>query len=608
MLGFVALAVWPAPATVTAYAAEGGGGTRVGGSWTMKTTPTQQRLPSGLGLSAGTMTLTFGSGCQVGSACTVTMTPGKGKATKQPLSGNRISWRTTEALDCIDNATGAVTTPHGADYTVVGNLRPTGFTEQDGVRWVTRMSGTIRATATINAAGRADDCTIPPQDTLSATDTATLSATQVPLAAPKPSGPAREAAVDPETTTSAGTLPEFTLRLSDDQAASRAAVADGRRSAFPASVQTLPEAVGSLGDRLPKVSLLVAVLGLLMVFPAQLFNGTYEENHERIDARLRRLARRRTPHRAAGRAKRFAVFVACLLVGTVLGGLLDPSFGANVPSYALLVGVAGSVVVGIAIAILAARGFRRVRHEDPHWFLRAIPSALIVAALCVAVSRLTHFEPGYLYGVLGGAVFVTALKGRDEGRAELTGMVAGLAVALVAWVLFTPVSAAANAADPSFAVLATDALLAALFVGGLEGALFALLPLRFLPGGRLFAWSKAAWVVTTLGVLVLFVHVLLMPASGYLGRSTEASVGVTIALFAAFATVSVLFWLYFRMRPTPEVPDEPGLEPGEVEPVAVDVPVEVPADLPGGTPVPASGLAVDSELRSEARTEHEATQ
>ena len=598
MLGLVALALGSALATGTAYAAEGDGGTQLGGSWTMTTTPTQQRLPAGLGLSAGATTLTFGSGCAVGSACTVTMTPEKGDATKQPLSGNGISWRTTEALDCIDNATGAVSTPHGADYTVVGNLRPTGFTEQDGVRWVTRMSGTIRATATINAAGRADDCTIPPRDTLSETDVATLTAVQVPLAAPEPSGPAREAAVDPGTTTSAGTLPEFTLRLSDDQADSRAAVEDGRRSTFPASLQTVPDAVASLGDRLPEVSLLVAVLGLLMVFPAQLFNSTYEENHERIDARLRRIARRRTAQVAAGRAQRFAVFVACLVVGTVLGGLLDPSFGANEPSYALLVGVAGSVVVGLAIAVLAARGFRRVRHEDRHWFLRAIPSALLVAALCVVVSRLTHFEPGYLYGVLGGAVFLTALKGRDEGRAELTGMVAGLGLALVAWVLFTPVSSAANGADASFAVLTADAFLAAVFVGGLEGLLFALLPLRFLPGGRLFAWSRVAWVATTIGVLLLFVHVLLMPESGYLGRSTEASVSVALALLVGFATVSVLFWLYFRMRPTPEEPDDVALGDELDEPVADEVPVAVPVPVQGTSPAVEAGTLTEHEATS----------
>ncbi len=439
---------------------------------------------------------------------------------------------------------------------MVGSLRPTTFTAQDGVRWVTGMSGSIRATATINAAGRAEDCSIPPRDTLSETDIATLTAVQLPLAAPEPSAPMQEAAVEPDTTSASGTIPEFTLRLSDDQADSRAAVDAGRRSTFPASLQTLPDAVSSLGDRVPEVSLLVAVLGLLMVFPAQLFNSTYEENHERIDARLRRLARRRTPGEAAGRAKRFGVFVGCLVVGTVLAGLLDPSFGTNEPSMALLAGVAASVLVGLAIAIVAAHGFRRIRHEDRHWFLRAIPSALIVAALCVVVSRLTHFEPGYLYGVLGGAVFITALHGRDEGRAELTGMAAGLGLAMVAWALFTPVSAAANGADPSFLVLAMDSFLAAVFVGGLEGMLFALLPLRFLPGGRLAAWSKVAWAATTLGVLVLFVHVLLMPAAGYLGRSTEASVGVTLALFATFATVSVVFWLYFRLRPTPDVVEE----------------------------------------------------
>jgi hypothetical protein len=85
--------------------------------------------------------------------------------------------------------------------------------------------------------------------------------------------------------------------------------------------------------------------------------------------------------------------------------------------------------------------------------------------------------------------------------------------------------------------------------------LFGLVPLRFLPGARIKSWSWIAWTALFVVVLYVFVHVLLMPESGYLGRSTAASVSLTVALFAAFAVISVAFWGYFRWRPTPAIPD-----------------------------------------------------
>jgi len=573
--------------------------TQVGGSLTLTTKVTQQQLPPGLALQPGQKTLTFGEGCAVGSDCTVTFTDPSRQQVQQSLSGGGVSWRTSVPVNCLDTLTGAVSTPHGADFVTVGHLTPTAFAQRDGIQWVTRMSGTMTATATINAAGRAADCTIPPNQTVVARDTATLTAVQVPLPSPAPVAPAVAAAVDPEETRSEAVIDEFILPLSDSQAESRQAVAEGRRSTFPASLTTPADAVQDLGSRLPRDLLLVALLGLLMVFPAQLFNSTYEENHERIDAVLGRVLRRRTRAAPPSRARRVAIFAGCLVAGTLLGGLLDPHFGFDRPSTALVLGICAAVLVGLGTGVVAARGFRRVSHQDGHWYLHAIPSALIVAGLCVVVSRLTHFQPGYLYGVLGGAVFVAALTRRDQGRAELTGMLAGLVLAVGAWFLFAPVSQAANEMDASIAVLASDAFLAALFVGGLEGMLFSLFPLRFLPGGRLAAWSWWAWALLTAVVLFVFVHVLLMPATGYLGRSTTASVSATIALFVVFAVISVVFWLWFRLRPDPRATEE------SVTTETVRAPDHDAADRPtsevplqAGSPAAESGVTADHEATS----------
>jgi hypothetical protein len=190
----------------------------------------------------------------------------------------------------------------------------------------------------------------------------------------------------------------------------------------------------------------------------------------------------------------------------------------------------------------------------------------------VLVSRLTNFAPGYLFGLLGGAVFATALERRTEGRAEAVSLLAVLGLALLAWVGFGEVVSLANESDPVFGVLVADALLGCLFIGGIEGLLFSLIPLRFLPGYRVRQWGWVPWGLLTLVTVYLFVHVLLVPESGYLGRSTTATATVTIVLFVAFGVASCLFWAWFRFRPDPaqppvEPPLEPTVQPGVPTPV-----------------------------------------
>ena len=535
-------------------------GAVIQGTWSVTVT-VETHLPD-FGTESGTWTYRFGEGCTVGEACSLTTQTGDGsKPSRIDLdasSGGGFTRTIDAALDCLDQETGEVRTPHGADYHSVSRYEPTATEVRDGVTYITAMSGTLQEKVVINAAGRAEEC-YTSNGGFVATQRAVLTATAVPLPAPTPGTSSDPVGVDPATVATSGTIGEFTLPLSDTEAESRSAVASGRRSSVPGAVTVPSDALASLPARLPKDLLLVALVGLLMVFPAQVFNSTYEENHERLTRRFRRRRTARAagpagtaaPATVPGRTRRTALFLGCAAAGTALGGLLDPGFGANRATGALLGGVFVALVVAVLVAAAAGWVFRTARHQDHHWYLRAIPSALLVAVLCVLVSRLTHFEPGYLYGVLGGAVFAGALSTKTEGRAEAVTLTAGLAVSLGAWLAFEPVAAAANRSGASLAVLVGDSLLGSLFIGGIEGLLFSLVPLRFLPGYRVRQWGWVPWGVLTLTTAFVFVHVLLVPEAGYLGRSTSVSATVTLALFGAFGLASVLFWAWFRFRPDP---------------------------------------------------------
>jgi hypothetical protein len=308
--------------------------------------------------------------------------------------------------------------------------------------------------------------------------------------------------------------------------------------------------------RAPLALLMNAVIALALVllvtFPSHLFNRTYEENHDAIrtwwERRVPQLKRSRTAiakMRAPIRAE--ASYAMVVLCGGVLAALLDPTFGPNLRTLALFVGAVLALMAGSALGATAAGIYRVTRHKAGAWHLHALPSGLVVAAFCVLVSRLTSFQPGYLYGLIGGVTFARALSLREDGHVVAVTSVLTLAVSIGAWLVWVPVSAA-SAADPTgFGWALLSNFLAAVFVSGMVGLLIGLVPLRFLPGEKLANWNRGAWgaIFGIAGLAVI--EVMLRPQSAG-ARAASIPFWTTVGLFLAFGAASVLFWGYFRMR------------------------------------------------------------
>ena len=109
----------------------------------------------------------------------------------------------------------------------------------------------------------------------------------------------------------------------------------------------------------------------------------------------------------------------------------------------------------------------------------------------------------------------------------------------------------ATKAGAGVIVVIADAVLAALFIAGIEGLVFDLLPLRFLSGAQLLAWNRRTWAVLFGVGCVLFFHVLLDPSNGYTANPSTTPLTTILLLFALFGIASVTFWAYFRFRPVP---------------------------------------------------------
>jgi hypothetical protein len=327
-------------------------------------------------------------------------------------------------------------------------------------------------------------------------------------------------------------------------------VVGGEQSSIASTLATPSDAFGSLGHDGAVLGIAGAAT-LLLAFPAELFNHTFEENYDEITAFLkRRLRRSRRVAAWTGKhldaPKRPVGVVVLLLAGAYLGALLDPSFGINRRSLESCLGILLATGGSIALSAFVASTYRRRRQKSHVLSLRALPLGLVIGGACVLVSRLTSFEPGYLYGIVAGAVFVEELTEREEAHTAALTVLATLGAATVSWVLWDVVNRSATHAGADFALVVLDDLLAAVVAAGLTGTVISLLPLRFLPGGRIASWHRGAWGAVFVTAVFGLVSVLLWPNRD--GHSGAAPVVTMALLFVGFGGISVGFWRFFERR------------------------------------------------------------
>jgi len=270
---------------------------------------------------------------------------------------------------------------------------------------------------------------------------------------------------------------------------------------------------------------LVALLILIVLFPNQIFNSTFEEHYEEIKGWFR-LPRVLSPLGRAWRAvhRRTLGLVVFAVIGAFLLALLEPDFGLNRGWISTLVGLG----VGLAVVTLAfdlpQLLYVRARSGQRGW-LQVLPASLVVAVAGVALSRAVGFYPGYLYGLIAAYKWQEKLEEREEARAIAISAGWVLGVSLAAWFAWIPIGHMAEKAHPGLAVTVADAVLATVFIMGIEGLAIGFLPMRFLDGGKVYRWSRPVWGAIYGASALVFVLVLLNPQIGYLHHGSVPTGG-----------------------------------------------------------------------------------
>jgi hypothetical protein len=374
---------------------------------------------------------------------------------------------------------------------------------------------------------------------------------------------------------------------------------EGRRPTTPLR-DSVPDPLEISLDPLviAQTAVITAGVVLLVPFPATLFNATLEEHYDEVmgwvaglrsrlaralsalGLRIRRALAGASPGPAEGDAtvvpgtgppvrlppwtgtvarrlaseafwrtpQGIALFV---LVSAFLYGLLDPTFWFDAASLATLVGLVAGL--GAVVAVFTTSLWIVSRRGGAGLVARALPGTLVIAAACVVISRVADFQPGYIYGLVVGYAFSREAARVEQGRWMAVATAALLGAAYVAWLALVVVRAGGAGGLTTFAL---ETACATIVVAGLEGAVFAMMPVRFLPGEKVRAWDRRVWIALTAMGTAGVLHILLDPSTGYLADSSRSSFLTVIVLLVGFGIASVAFWAWFRYRPGASAPPD----------------------------------------------------
>lgn len=287
----------------------------------------------------------------------------------------------------------------------------------------------------------------------------------------------------------------------------------------------------------------VATAAIVLGFPGAIFNSTFTANYARI---MRFLPKRRTRRRAVPNWVLLALGVGLTAtVNTIAVSGLDFT-------RVTLLTIAATATASLITSLIG---------EVPHWIhsrrttgkkskVVLYGGGFTLTCMFALLTLLAKLQPPYVYGSIVGISHnrVGRKDRRREGRHLAIGFTLLAVTAVAAWFGREPVLDALDADPHNDLLHLTVMVLGAVFVTGVQSAVFALLPVTFLKGREVRAWSRFGWAVLELSLAVGFVYIFLSPANRKV--TTTASIGPSLVLFLVFGLFSLSFWAYFKLRPT----------------------------------------------------------
>jgi hypothetical protein len=182
--------------------------------------------------------------------------------------------------------------------------------------------------------------------------------------------------------------------------------------------------------------------------------------------------------------------------------------------------------------------------------VRLYPFALIIAIVFTLLTRVINFQAPVMFGFIATATALTTvgLEEREGATAVLVPSLALLALSVGCWFAIDPLRDAVHSSNWWASLPSATASL--IFVGGIEGLLFVMIPLSFTDGSKLFKWYRPFWLLIVVISAFFFSWAILNPAAVAFDIFLERRVLFVVSSVAAYATLALLVWAYFKARAT----------------------------------------------------------
>lgn len=254
-------------------------------------------------------------------------------------------------------------------------------------------------------------------------------------------------------------------------------------------------------------------------------------------------------------ALELAVFLA---LTALVASFLDPYLA---PTSARGVGIFVCMLVALAVGTFAfaltQSAVSRACGVTGAFQIR--PGYLIVVAVCVLVSRLIGFAPGYLFGLPAGLAVLGAVEGarRRDGMLAFVALLAPLAVGLVFWGLTIPTDLALRSMAQSQVDAAVSGGMTAV-IGAVQTAFlfvflvavwqtfFELFPVAGLNGWTLFTRARLVWFVLLVAAAFLVLHTLVNPTAMAPEATENRALLLIIVALGVYSAAAVGTWLLFN--------------------------------------------------------------
>lgn len=313
----------------------------------------------------------------------------------------------------------------------------------------------------------------------------------------------------------------------------------------PAQVSTEPAVIGTN-------LALAGVAVLFFGFTSTAFNDILKSHSPDISAAFARIFpvnvrsffSRKKEDRPSSKGmgwKFIRMWLVIILVSAIIESFLDP----NIP---LLGSERLSVVLTLFAAGLVVSGLEWITDHYSHrkFVKTAVPRGdihtmgILLGIGSVLFSRLMHFTPGYIFGIVGIIYLLPDIEGKKESGQRALLVLATLFIGgLLLWLLtaFLPEK-----------LLWMEPFMLTAFLISLQGVLFELIPLDIFDGSALWKWRKGVWFLFFALVFFCFFHFMLNPAGSDMQALQQNSVKTLMIVMAVFGLVTLVAWLLFSKR------------------------------------------------------------